>query len=77
MGANIEETPDGLIVSHSPLCGAHLKSYSDHRMAMSLAIAALGAQGESVIDNVDCVAKTFPTFAKDLGQLGASIKVSP
>lgn len=77
MGANIEETPDGLIVSHSPLRGAHLQSYSDHRIAMSLAVAALGAQGESVIDNVACVAKTFPTFARDLGQLGASITVKP
>ncbi len=76
MGAVIEETPDGLIVSRSDLQGASLKSYSDHRMAMSLAIAALGASSETVIEGVECVAKTFPTFARDLAELGASIRVS-
>ncbi|MGE0669820.1 MAG: 3-phosphoshikimate 1-carboxyvinyltransferase [Parachlamydiales bacterium] len=75
MGASIEETPDGLIVSRSSLHGAQLKSYADHRIAMSLSIAALGAKGESVIDGVECVAKTFPTFARDLSNLGASIEV--
>ncbi|MBS0652192.1 MAG: 3-phosphoshikimate 1-carboxyvinyltransferase [Verrucomicrobia bacterium] len=75
MEASIEETPDGLIVSRSALNGTHLKSYADHRMAMSLSIAALGAKGESVIDGVECVAKTFPTFARDLADLGASIEV--
>lgn len=75
MGADIQETPDGLIVSHSPLQGAKLQSYRDHRIAMSLSIAALGAKGPSNIDGVECIAKTFPTFAQDLIQLGASIEV--
>lgn len=75
MGADIQETPDGLIVSHSPLQGAKLQSYRDHRIAMSLSIAAFGAKGSSIIDGVECIAKTFPTFAQDLIQLGASIEV--
>ncbi len=75
MGASIEETSDGLIISHSPLYGAHLKSYADHRIAMSLSVAALGANTDSRIDGVECIAKTFPTFARDLSDLGASIKV--
>ncbi len=75
MGAAIQETPDGLIVSHSPLQGTHLESYADHRIAMSLSIAALGAKGDSVINGVECVAKTFPTFACDLSNLGASVEV--
>jgi 3-phosphoshikimate 1-carboxyvinyltransferase len=77
MGAQIEETSDGLIISHSPLRGARLNSHADHRMAMSLAVAALGASGESTIDNVDCVSKTFPTFAQDFSRLGASIREIP
>ena len=73
MGACIEETQDGLIISNSVLHGAHLQSHADHRIAMSLAIAALGARGESTIYDVECTSKTFPTFAKDLRALGARI----
>jgi len=75
MGADIEETKDGLIVRRSHLKGAHLESYRDHRIALSLTVAALGAEGESVIDGVECINKTYPTFAEDMQKLGASIKV--
>lgn len=74
MGGNIEETDDGLIIRKSLLKGAHLHSYHDHRMAMSLAVAALGATGESTISSVECIAKTFPTFKQDFIALGAHIK---
>lgn len=77
MGAYIEETPDGLRVSQSFLQGATLDSYNDHRIAMSLAVAALGAQGATRIAPVACVAKTFPSFAQDFSHLGASIEVLP
>ena len=52
MGAKIEEKPDGLIISQSPLHGAHLTSWHDHRIAMSLSIAALGARGDTLIDGM-------------------------
>ncbi len=67
MGAHIEEKPDGMIVHHSPLYGAVLNSHQDHRIALSLAVAALGAQGETLIEGTDCTAKTYPTFASDFG----------
>jgi 3-phosphoshikimate 1-carboxyvinyltransferase len=74
MGANIQETEDGLCVQKSSLKGALVHSYQDHRMAMSLAVAALGAEGETKISSVDCVSKTFPTFMNDFNQLGAQIR---
>jgi 3-phosphoshikimate 1-carboxyvinyltransferase len=73
MGANIEETPDGLIVQTSALKGAHCISHHDHRIAMSLAVAALAAEGESMIDGVECVSKSYPGFAKDMQILKAEI----
>ncbi|MBS0615561.1 MAG: 3-phosphoshikimate 1-carboxyvinyltransferase [Verrucomicrobia bacterium] len=62
MGAKIEEREDGLIVEPSPLKGVPVQSYSDHRMAMSLAVAALGAEGETEIDGNECVQKSYPGF---------------
>ncbi len=74
MGATIDEKPDGLIISHSPLHGAHLSSWRDHRVAISLAIAALGASSESLIEGTECIAKTYPSFSRDFQTLGARIE---
>lgn len=74
MGAKIEEKPDGLIIFHSPLHGAHLTSWHDHRIAMALSIAALGARGDTLIDGMECIAKTYPSFAHDFRSIGASIE---
>ncbi len=77
MGAAVQENPDGLTLFHSPLLGAHLESWRDHRIAMSLCIAALGARGRTVIEGAECVSKTYPGFAHDFRNLGAIIEVSP
>ena len=74
MGAHIHETDDGLIIKKSQIRGAQLNSYHDHRMAMSLAVAAMGAKGDSIIAPIDCVSKTFPTFLNDFRSLGAHIE---
>jgi 3-phosphoshikimate 1-carboxyvinyltransferase len=76
MNANIEETANGLIIYKSSLTGNNLNSYSDHRMALSLIIAALNANGESTIDNIDCIKKTYPTFLEDFLSINANIKMS-
>ena len=65
MGARAEEFPDGLRVegrSAGKLRGAKVEPVGDHRIAMALAIAALGAQGDTVIRHADCVAVSFPEF---------------
>jgi 3-phosphoshikimate 1-carboxyvinyltransferase len=73
MGANIEELPDGLIIHQSQLKGTNVHGYDDHRMVMSLAIAGLGASGDTIIDTAESAAVTYPGFVKDFKQLGANI----
>ncbi|MDR2826304.1 MAG: 3-phosphoshikimate 1-carboxyvinyltransferase [Deltaproteobacteria bacterium] len=72
MGAKIEEFEDGLTVYPANLHGAQVDSHHDHRIAMSLAVAAL-ACGKTVITDTACVAKSFPGFAAAMRNLGASI----
>jgi len=76
MGARVEELEDGLIV-HGPakLRGAVVDPHDDHRIAMACAIAALGAEGETRIQDADCVRKSYPNFFNDLSELGAEIDV--
>ncbi len=70
MGADIEEKEDGFIVTGpSRLKGAVCESYNDHRIAMSLAVAALLAEGKTVIKNSECIDISFPGFEKTLQNL--------
>lgn len=63
MGAHITTQEDGFIIEGGyPLQGATLESYHDHRIAMSLAIAASLASTPSTLLNADCVAISFPNF---------------
>ena len=61
MGVTAQETPDGLRVIGGSPQGAEIDTYDDHRIAMSFAVAGLKASGV-VIQNPDCVAKSFPDF---------------
>jgi 3-phosphoshikimate 1-carboxyvinyltransferase len=64
LGARVEAGPDFLKVAPRPLKpGVALDTYDDHRMAMSLALAAFGGIALRINDP-DCVAKTFPDFFK-------------
>ena len=78
MGAKITELPDGLeITGGFALQGAELESYDDHRIAMSLAIAALNASGRSVIQGAEAAAISYPDFFSTLQQVcGNSLKTS-
>ena len=70
-GADITPTDDGMIiVGKKPLHSADFKTYGDHRMAMSLTIAAQLADGTSTLDDADCVAVSYPRFFDDLYRLG-------
>lgn len=70
MGANIKEKEDGfIVVGPSKLQGAACESYHDHRIAMSLAIAALLAEGKTVIKNSECIDISFPGFENTLRKL--------
>ncbi len=67
MGADVEERPDGLrIPGRQRLHGAELDSFDDHRIAMAFAVAALRAEGETVIHNADAAGVSYPSFFEDL-----------
>lgn len=70
MGAQISELPDGLeITGGTPLTGADVDSYTDHRIAMSLAIAALNATGITNIHRAEAAAISYPDFTATLQQV--------
>lgn len=62
LGADIDETPDGAVITGGGLRGGQADSRGDHRIAMALAIAAQCAAGEVRIDDVANVATSFPGF---------------
>jgi 3-phosphoshikimate 1-carboxyvinyltransferase len=70
MGAKVEEYEDGFsIEGGNPLRGTLIKTYGDHRIAMGFTIAGLTAEGETQIDDPECVAVSYPTFFQDLERL--------
>ena len=67
MGAKITERPDGLeITGGGSLVGAELDSFTDHRIAMSLAIAAIMAKGETKIHRAEAASISYPAFFDSL-----------
>jgi 3-phosphoshikimate 1-carboxyvinyltransferase len=72
MGAKVEERPDGLRVEGrkaGKLRGAEIDPRGDHRIAMAFAVAALAAEGPTVIRDADCAAVSFPAFFEELNRL--------
>jgi 3-phosphoshikimate 1-carboxyvinyltransferase len=67
MGAQVTELPDGMeITGGLSLMGAEVDSYTDHRIAMSLAIAALNATGTTTIHRAEATAISYPEFFSTL-----------
>jgi 3-phosphoshikimate 1-carboxyvinyltransferase len=63
MGAQVAELSDGLeIYGPAPLHGARLPSFGDHRIAMAFAIAGLFAEGETIIQDAECIRESYPGF---------------
>jgi len=72
LGATVEETDDGLVIpGNQALRGAAVASETDHRVAMSLAVAALVATGSTTVDGSEAAAVSYPTFWDDLARLGS------
>ena len=70
MGADITETDDGMIIEGALyLKGTKVQSHNDHRIAMSLAVAALGAVKPTTIENAECVDISFPSFFELINKL--------
>src|SRR3984893_1874880 len=67
MGVEVVEREDGLeIYGGAPLMGAELKSYGDHRIAMAFAIAGRFPDRETIIEDADCIATSYPGFDEQL-----------
>lgn len=70
MGAKVTELPEGMeITGGAALTGAEVDSHTDHRIAMSLAIAALNAQGTTTIHRAEAAAISYPDFVPTLEKL--------
>ncbi len=71
LGADIDETPDGMLIRGCKLSGgAKVETYHDHRLAMSLYVAGLVCQKEILINGFEWVDISFPTFEKLFTDLG-------
>ena len=69
LGASIEEFEDGMLIHGNParpLRGFRVSGHGDHRVVMSLAVAALAAEGETVISDAEAVDITYPGFFDQL-----------
>ncbi len=70
MGAQVEEMEDGLkIPGGQTLHGAELDSFGDHRIAMAFAVAALRAEGETLIRGAESAAISYPAFFQTLEEI--------
>ena len=73
MNIMIDINDDLMSVTGGQPQGAHVESHDDHRIAMALAVASLGASGGVYIRDSQCVAKSYPGFFNDLRNLGAIV----
>ena len=76
MGADVTEEPDGLLIrGGGRLKGAELDGHYDHRVVMSLAVAALAAEGETRISTAEAIKITFPQFVDFMRYCGAHMSM--
>lgn len=74
LGGKVTEQPDGLIIEAvESLKGAVTHGCNDHRIAMSVAIAATRAENEIILEDSECVKKSYPNFWEDYKALGGVI----
>ncbi len=75
LGIQVDETDDGAVVHGGTFGGGTVKSYGDHRVAMSLALAGTIASDEVIVEDVAAVDTSFPGFCDLMSSLGAKIRL--
>lgn len=76
LGGKVTELEDGFIIEGQPyLKGGEVDSFGDHRIAMSMAVAAQRCQHSVIIQNPECVNKSYPGFYSDFQGLGGIVRV--
>lgn len=75
LGANIEARDDGMVIHGTGrLSGALCESFSDHRLAMSLGVAGLLAEGDTTIQGAEAASVSYPGFWEHLAQLSGGLQ---
>lgn len=75
LGADVEETADGMEILGSPLHAANMKGFNDHRIVMAMTVAATGVDGLSTIDDAQSINKSYPDFFNDFNSIGGNANV--
>jgi 3-phosphoshikimate 1-carboxyvinyltransferase len=70
MGADITQDGDAVIIKGRRLKGTRIRPFNDHRISMAFGVLGLVAEGRMVIENAECVAKSYPRFWRDLESIG-------
>jgi 3-phosphoshikimate 1-carboxyvinyltransferase len=73
LGAEVVESEDGLTIKANALKNASLDAHDDHRLFMAFCIASMLTE-KSVVDGLESVDVSYPTFVDDLRGLGAEIR---
>ncbi len=76
MGIEVIQTDNSLEITGGKPQGATIDTHNDHRMAMSFAVAGLGASGKTTIPNAEVVKKSYENFFTDLQKLGTKMEVA-
>ncbi|MFU8876560.1 MAG: 3-phosphoshikimate 1-carboxyvinyltransferase [Wenzhouxiangellaceae bacterium] len=74
LGVKVEQKPDGAIVHGGKVTGGRVDARGDHRIAMSLAVLALVAEGPVIIDGAHWIRTSYPAFVEQMQALGAPIR---
>lgn len=77
MGIEAKSSGDDLVIVGGKPKGAVITTYNDHRMAMSFTVAALAANGATMIQDAHVVEKSYPNFFEDLKRIGAQMEEFP
>ncbi len=74
LGVQVEEFDDGAAITGGPISGGRVECHGDHRIAMSLAVLGLIADGPVIIDGAEWIATSYPRFVEDMRALGAGLE---
>ena len=74
-GIETKEEGDAMLIRGGKPKGGGFDSYRDHRMCMSAAVLAAFAEGDSLINDMDCVKKSYPAFWEDFTRVGGKYEV--
>jgi 3-phosphoshikimate 1-carboxyvinyltransferase len=74
LGADVEETPDGLTIhGGKKLHPAELHGYDDHRIVMALSIAGMALDGQLCVDTAEAAGVTFPDYVPLMNSIGGQL----